>query len=370
MPIPKQARTLLSLAIVAIAAAAANVPLPGLSQKITIVSGSELEESLAALEERFEAQNPNIDVEVRIQGSQDIINNYIDRKNDFTPTVLIPANEQTLTQLRDRLQAQGETEIFWDEPQPVAKTMLVGIAWPDRGKVLFPSGQFQWSRLEAAMRAGRWEQIGGPENWGSFDFVTTNPTRSNSGQLTLGLWTQAAAGSSSILGTNNFSTAEAADLFTLAKRSVYLPPRSTDILLQEFIARGPNDADVATVYESIALHRWEQAAATQGKPYQLYYLNPTMETVSTAAIARRDVGAGQAAAARKFIAFLIEPEQQQLFVQFGFRPTVGTLDLAAVPGSPWAKNIPGAEVSPPVQTVSLPGPQVVAEIQRLWNRVN
>lgn len=368
MSLPKQTRTLLSLFTVAAAAALANVPLPGLSQTIVIVSGSELEESLTALEERFEQQNPNINVDVRIQGSQDIINNYIDRKNDFTPTVLIPANEQTLTQLSDRLKAQGETEIFWDEPQPVAKTMLVGVAWPERGKVLFPNGQFQWSRLESAMRSGRWAQIGGPDNWGSFDFVTTDPTRSNSGQLTLGLWTQSSSGSSS-LGPNSFATSEATDLFALAKRSIYLPPRSTDILLQEFIARGPNDADAATVYESIALHRWEEAAATQSKSYQIYYLSPTMETVSTAAIARRDINGGQAAAARKFIAFLIEPEQQQLFVQFGFRPTVGDIDLASVPGSPWAQNIPGAEIDPPVQAVPLPNPQVVAEIQRLWKRV-
>lgn len=368
MPLPKLARTSLSLAIVAAAAALASVPLPGLTQKVTVVSGSELEESLAALEERFERQHPGIDLEIRIQGSQDIINNYIDRQNSFTPTVLIPANDQILTQLRERLQAQGETDIFWDEPQPVAKTMLVGIAWPDRGNVLFPDGRFQWSQLEGAMRAGNWEQLGGPESWGSFDFVTTNPTRSNSGQLTLGLWTQAAVGGGN-LATNSFATPRASDLFALAKRSIYLPPRSTDILLQEFIARGPNDADAATVYESIALYRWSQAAAAQGKPYQLYYLDPTMETVSTAAIVRRDVGPRQADAARRFVAFLVEPEQQELFVQFGFRPAAVDLDLANVPNSPWAQGIPGAQVSPPVASVPLPDPQVVAEIQRLWNRV-
>ncbi len=356
----------LSVAITAAAAVAANVPLPGLSQTIVIVSGSELEESLTALEERFEQRYPNIDLDVRIQGSQDIINNFIDRKNNFTPTVLIPANDQILTQLRDRLRAQGETEIFWDEPQPIAKTMLVGIAWPERGKVLFPNGQFDWSNLQKAMEAGSWSQFGGPETWGSFDFVATNPTRSNSGQLTLGLWTQATVGGA--LSTSSFNTAKAADLFALAKRSVYLPPRSTDILLQEFIARGPNDADAATVYESIALYRWSQAATAQGKPYQLYYLNPTMETVSTAAIVRRGVSARQADAARRFVEFAIAPEQQELFVQFGFRPAAAELDLAAVPNSPWAQGIPGAEVTPPVTSVPLPDPVVVAEIQRLWNR--
>jgi hypothetical protein len=73
-------------------------------------------------------------------------------------------------------------------------------------------------------------------------------------------------------------------LFGLVKRSVYQPPRSTDILLQEFITRGPNDADIGMVYESIALHRWDQSNRIQGRPYEILYLNPTIETVSTAAI--------------------------------------------------------------------------------------
>lgn len=219
------------------------------------------------------------------------------------------------------------------------------------------------------MQAGNWQAIGGESDWGSFDFVTTDPTRSNSGQVTLSLWAL-----SKLRGETpnsaDFNNPAIEFLFGTVKRSVYQPPRSTDIILQEFIARGPNDADVATVYESIALSRWQQSAKNQGKPYQIYYLDPTIETVATAAIVRQDVDTATANAARKFISYLTEPEQQKVFVQYGFRPASGGINLQAIANSPWSQNIPGAEVNPPVKTVPTPKEQVLGEIQRLWQRVN
>ena len=140
------------------------------------------------------------------------------------------------------------------------------------------------------------------------------------------------------------------------------------MLLQEFIARGPNDADVAMVYESIALYRWQQAGKSRSQSYQIYYLNPTIETVSTAAIVRREVSQGEAKAARTFLQFLIAPEQQQVFVQHGFRPAIANIDLATIPNSPWNQQIPGAETTPAISTISPPNPQLAGEIQRLWQR--
>ena len=51
-------------------------------------------------------------------------------------------------------------------------------------------------------------------------------------------------------------------------------------------------------------------------------------------------------AARKFIDFLRQPEQQKLFVQYGFHPVDESLDLQNVPNSPWSQSIPGAKVIP------------------------
>jgi ABC-type molybdate transport system substrate-binding protein len=365
----KRNSLLTSLGIILASLGFTYAPIPGFKQTILIVSGTELQEIMPELAAKFEQENSHIDLELKFQGSQEMANKFLDEKNDFKPTMLIPANGEILKEFSSRWRVQNNnSEPFYDLPKPVAKTILVGIAWPERGKVIFPNGHFEWSRIEQAMLAGSWDKIGGQKSWGSFDFVMTDPTRSNSGQLTLSLWAESKQRGN--LNSTNLNSQSTISLFNLAKRSVNQPPRSTDILLQEFIARGANDADVATVYESIALHRWKQSNTTQGKPYQIYYLNPTIETVSTAAIVRRNVDVRKAQAARKFLDFMVEKSQQQIFVKYGFRPIINGLDLKSVPESPWSENIPGAEVNPAGQSELTPDSQILEEVKRLWERAN
>ena len=363
----KSTRTLISLGIAAASLAIAFYPGPGGNQIITVVAGSELQEPLMLLEKSFERANPNVAVELKFQGSQDMVNRYVDDKNDFEPTILMPANGELLNELSNRWQAQNQNDAFYEAPRAIAKTQLVAIAWPQRGKVLFPSGQFNWDRLGEAMEAKTWDKLGGETNWGSFDFLTTDPTRSNSGQLTLSLWAQATAGNSSI-SNSLFNQGEVQTLFSSIKQSVYQPPRSTDILLQEFIARGPNDADVATVYESIALHRWEQSAQGRREPYQIYYLSPTIETQATAAVVKRNVDRREAEAAQKFLSYLTEVQQQEVFIQHGFRPIDNSINLATVTDSPWGENIPGAAITPANQAQTAPSEDSIRELVRTWQR--
>ena len=364
---PETTRSLvISLGIVAVAVGLAYAPSPAAEQSIVVVSGSELQEPLANLEKKFETAYPTIDVELKFQGSRDIVNRYIDDQNDFTPTILIPANDALLGELEERWQAQSNSSPFYGEPEAIAKTVLVGVAWPERGDILFPSGTFDWGQVEEALNKGQWADIGGDPSWGSFDLLITDPSRSNSGQLALGLWSQNKAVSRA-LSTQQLNSPDIPTLFNLVKRSVYQPPRSTDVLLKEFIARGPNDADMALVYESIALHRWQQSQDSRGNAYQVYYLNPTIETVSTAAIATRDVNKSTAEAAQTFLDFLTAPDQQAVFVEFGFRPADTSVDLQSVPNSPWTQSIPGASATSPV-TSPTPDQATFTEIVRLWQR--
>lgn len=361
----KRRSLLLSLGITAFALALTFAPLPGLEETVVVVSGTELQEVLPTLQARFERQYPGIKLDLRFQGSQDLVNNYIDDRNDFTPTVLIPGNQELIQELQERWTAQTGSDPFYEIPRPIAKSVLVGIAWADRGNVLFPDGQFDWNRLEQALQQGSWGAIGGSADWGSFDLVITDPERSNSGQLTMALWSAAKTGGS--LTPATFGTPALEPLFSLVKRSVYQPPRSTDVLLQEFITRGRNQADVAMVYESVALYRWQQSATTQGNAYQIYYLDPTSETVSTAAIVRRNVSSRTAEAARQFLDFLTQPDQQAVFVQYGFRPVDASIELRSVPNSPWSQSIPGANANPP-GVAPAPDRTTLAEIVRLWQR--
>lgn len=342
------------------------LPIFGLKNMVTIVSGTELKEVLEEIEKKFEEENPHINLQLKFEGSQDIVTNFIDEKNDFQPTILIPANSELITELETKLKAQGETDIFYDTPTAIAKTMLVAIAWEERGKVLFPDNKFSWQKLETALQTKNWDKLGGKKEWGSFDFITTDPTRSNSGQLTLSLWAKNQLNQNN-LTVNDINKPEIEQLFKLIKNSVYQPPRSTDILLQEFIARGKNDADVATVYESIALYRWLQAQENQKQGYQIYYPNPTMETTIMGAVVKKNVSKSEAKAGRKFMEFLIENEQQIIFAKYGFRPIIN-LDLKSLSNTPWNQNIPGVEINPAININSSPNSDVINEIQKIWFR--
>ena len=128
-PTDKKNRSLMSIGIILASFGLAYAPIPGLQQTIVVVAGTEVAEPLAEIESEFERQNSHIQVELKFQGAQDMVNNYIDQKNDFTPTVLMPANGKILEELRDRQSNQSQVEPFVDPPQAIAKTL------PSRGRL-------------------------------------------------------------------------------------------------------------------------------------------------------------------------------------------------------------------------------------------
>lgn len=67
---------------------------------------------------------------------------------------------------------------------------------------------------------------------------------------------------------------------------------------------------------------------------------------------------------------MTQPAQQAVLVEYGFRPVNNAVDLKSVPKSPWSQNIPGAEVKPTVEKLPPPTPEMITEMQRLWERVN
>jgi ABC-type molybdate transport system substrate-binding protein len=358
----------ISIAMIVAALGLAYAPIPSdRPPSIIIVSGTELEEPLQKIIAEFGQQHPKIRIALKTQGSLDMVNRYIDDKNDFQPTVLIPANGELLKDLETRWRSHSSSPAFYGTPQPIAKTRMVAIAWSERGKALFPDGQFRWERIEQAMKAQNWGNFGGPATWGSFDFKMTDPARSNSGQLTLGLWLESKLRQST-LSTADLNTSQAQSLVNLVKRSVYQPARSSDILLQEFVAKGANEADIATDYESTALSRWAQSKTSQSQPYQIYDIRPTVETTLTAAIVQRNVDDNTANAAKTFLDALTQPASQSVLVRYGFRPINSSINIESVAGSPWQQNIPGAQLNPTHSSIESPSLQSLQEISRLWER--
>ncbi|MCT0224774.1 substrate-binding domain-containing protein [Synechococcus sp. CS-1328] len=330
-------RRFLSLGIGAAAVLLAAAPVPGLRRPLLVVVGSELEASLRQIEPLFETRHGDIDLRWRVMGAQDMINASIDGGPE-RPRVLIPSNRDQLESYAGAVQARGEGPAFRGSPQPIARTLLVAVAWPERAQRLFPDGRFSWERLRAAARAGRWQAIGGPPAWGSIDLRMTDPLRSNSGQLSLALWARDQPGSEAV---------------ALLKRAVYRPARSTDILLSEFVSGGPNQGDLAFVYEAPALQRQGEAEGRWPGGYRMLIPDPTMETVLAAGV-RRGEGQGREADGSRFVAFLLGAEGRAVLNRHGFR------DAAGQGGSPAGDR---------VRRLPPPAPEALEDLLRQWQSV-
>lgn len=329
-------RRCLSLAIAAGALTLASPLLPGPRLPLLVAVGSELEEAMRRLEPLFERRHPGIDLRWQVLGAQEMVNRQLDGGPERA-RVLIPANRDLLQAYATARAAQGDQQPFAGPPRPIARTLLVAVAWPERAAVVFRSGRLSWGDLRRAAAAGQWSALGGPPQWGSFDLRITDPMRSNSGQLVLALWMRDQPGPAS--------------LATL-KRAVFRPARSTDILLREFISGGPNEGDVALVYESTALLRRSEAARRWPGGYRLLTPDPTIEMVLAAAVVRGQAE-GSPRAGERLVGFLSGSEGQAVLRGAGFRGPGGE------GGSPDADG---------VQRLPSPGRAELEELLRQWQQ--
>ena len=305
-------RRLLSASIASLALLLAAIPLPGLRRPLLVSVGSELEDSLQRLEPEFERQERGIDLRWQVEGSQDMVNNNLE-PSPRRARVLIPANDQLLQELVRQARAQGQPEPLMSPPTAVARTLLVAVAWPERAATLFSDGHFAWPRLHQAVRTGRWQALGAPQSWGAFKLRLSDPLRSNSAQLVLDLWSRPPSDDADFRGL---------------RRAVYRPARSTDLLLREFISGGPNEGDLAFVYEAGALRRAEQARRRWPGGYRLLVSNPSIAMRLAAAVLRGQAEGGEADGER-FVRFLAGPTAQALLRQEGFRDASGRGGSAA-----------------------------------------
>jgi ABC-type molybdate transport system substrate-binding protein len=312
MPLSQPRRRALSLVILAMSVLIAAAPWTPFRRRLLVAIGSELEQPMRELETRFEREHPAVDLHWQVRGSQDMVNQALVPSGE-RPRVLIPASEELLRGLAERMRRQ-QNDSGLQDPQPVARTVLVAVSWPERAQALFGGDSFNWESLQQALSDGSWEQLGGQASWGRFNLRATDPARSNSGQLALLLWRRSQASDRAVMTW---------------RRALYQPPRSTDILLREFIAAGPNDGDLAFVYESVALNRREESRQRQGEAYVLLVPDPSYETVLAASViegpASGRLGDGEA-----LVRFLRRGPQQEVLMNWGFRSIDGRLPRGAL----------------------------------------
>ncbi|MFM9047871.1 MAG: hypothetical protein ACKOOH_09515, partial [Cyanobium sp.] len=101
------------------------------------------------------------------------------------------------------------------------------------------------------------------------------------------------------------------------RRAIYRPARSTDILLREFISAGPNEGDLAFVYEAGARQRAPEAVQRWPGGYRLLVPDPTIEVVPAAAVLA-GAASGRPGDGELLVAFLAGPKGQAILQSTGY----------------------------------------------------
>lgn len=252
---------------------------------------------------------------------------------------------------------------------PVVTTPLVLVAWSERAEALWgaqPPPDL-WRRLQSILSDPQgWSSLGKPE-WGYVKFGHTDPTRSNSGFMTLLLMTYDYYQKSSGLQTQDIlNNTEFQEWLKSLEAGVTEFGDSTGTYMRDIVAYGPSKYDIVAVYEATAIEQIENARGRYGE-LSIYYPPATVMSDHPFCILQADwVTPDKAAAARIFIDYLIQaPAQEAALLSYGFRPADASIPLDQT-GSPFLRYAGnGLQINLPPQ-VEIPSGGVLDTLLNFW----
>jgi Ca-activated chloride channel family protein len=234
--------------------------------------------------------------------------------------------------------------------QPMAET----LGWPGK-----PVG---WSDILAlASEARGWESRGKPQ-WGQFRFGHTHPQYSNSGLISLIAEVYAAAGKRAGITAEEIARPETARFVANIEKSVVHYGSSTGFFGRKMFSNGPQYVSAAVLYENMVIESYQQRDKLAFPLVAIYPKEGTFWSDHPVGIVERPwVTPEHREAARQYISFLLAREQQQKAMEFGFRPALPDVALAA-PIDP----AHGVNPKEPQTTLETPGAGEMDAILRLW----
>ena len=316
-----------------------------------------------------------IQIELEKMGSREIYLSVLDHSRQ--PVLISPASSLQIAILHELSQVEFGYPIVdpagTDMCRSVFTTPLVLAAWKERADVLWgnqPPLQL-WQKLHDDLLDPRgWEAYNHPE-WGYIKFGHTDPTRSNSGFMTILLmaynYHNKASGltSQDILGDQEFQK-----WFIETEKTISQFEQSTGPLMSRTVTYGPSVYDLVAVYEATALEHAENAVGRYGE-LRIYYPPQTVWSDHPFCLTKGDwVTPEQKKAASLFLDYMLSYEsQEKALLTYGFRPVDKSIpiDSNASPFTRYISNGFQANLSS-INTVEIPNGQVLNTLLELWIR--
>jgi hypothetical protein len=220
--------------------------------------------------------------------------------------------------------------------------------------------------LEALQEKEGWQGIGGKPEWGRFRLGHTDPTRSNSGLITLLLIACDLNGGKPLSPADLKYPQFKAELTTL-ERGLAGMPHSTGTLMTDMVIKGPTAYDAVFVYESLALEKLKQARGRWGDLHVSY---PGRNHMSDNPYYILDVPwscKAQRQAAQTFLRFLMSEPMQKRALEHGFRP--GNPDVPVrTPDSPFVRYQENGVSVDIGQECPLPSAEIIDGLLQIWEQ--
>jgi Ca-activated chloride channel family protein len=252
----------------------------------------------------------------------------------------------------------GSTENLVLSPVVIAmwQPMAEALGWGQR-----PIG---WAEiLKIAQDPRGWASLGHPE-WGKFRFGHTSPEHSNSGLISLLAEVYAATGKTAGLTIEDVNAPATASYLSGIESAIVHYGSSTGFFGKKMFSAGPQYLSAAVLYENMVI---ESYATKYQLPFPIVAIYPKEGTFwsdhPVGVVDREWVTPEHAEAAKKYIAFLLEPEQQKRALELGFRPA--SLDVPL--GAP-IDAAHGVNPKEPQTTLEVPSAEVMDAILRLWQQ--
>jgi len=338
----------------------------GESVEVLFNYGSEKEEWVKAVTAEFHRRQPKIasgkfiQVTATPMGSGEVVDRLISGTDKAV--LASPASSAFIKLGNAKWRAKTGKDLIAQTDNLVLSPVVIAMWQPMAEAIGWGKKPVGWADiLTLATDAEGWSARGFPQ-WGRFKFGHTHPEFSNSGLIALFAEVYAATGKTAALNAADVAKPETARFLADIERSVVHYGSSTGFFGKKMFANGPQYVSAAVLYENMVIESYGLKQPLQFPIVAIYPKEGTFWSDHPAGIVEREwVTPEQREAAKQYLAFLLDRPQQERALEFGFRPALAEIPLAAP-----IDTAHGVNPREPQTTLEVPGVDVMDAVMRLW----
>lgn len=305
------------------------------------------------------ANGKKIQVREQPMGSGELTSGLLD--GSLKAHLASPASDAFVKLGNAESQIKSGKDIF-GATQPLVLSPVVIAMWKPMAEALgWGKKPISWKDIiKLAKDPKGWASYGYPQ-WGKFKFGHTHPDYSNSGLISLFAEVYAGAGKVAGLTVEDVRNPQTAEYLHDIEQAVVHYGRSTGFFGHKLMDNGPGYLSAAVLYENMVIESYKR----DNLPFPIVAIYPkegTFWSDHPAGVVNAPwVSAEQKQAAEIYLQFLLDKQQQQRALAYGFRPADVQIPLAAPIDARY-----GVNPEEPKTTLEVPSVTVMNEIKQLW----